>query len=274
MKVLAKRSVLTAFLLSVMAPCSGLLYMHKPVRALICLFFVLAAVAAAVGADLLASWEGLLGCLAVGGAAWLYALLNSLLLARKGLTPDEAQHDMGPWIVAYLAVSFVVVWLAQRPEYTGYRVAGETMAPTLMPGDYVLTRRAGSLHDAPVPGDLVIVLAESGESSGGSVYIRRLAAVGGDVLEIHDGVLRRNGTDTDIRLDALPDGTHSGMVPDHAVLLTADSGEGPLHNQWTPQGAIRARLLYIYWSADLARLGDIKDIASLLSSQNPYPSGE
>ena len=259
MKALAKRSVLTAFILSVMAPCSGLLYMHKPVRALVCLCFVLAAVTAAVSADLLASWEGLLGCLAVGGAAWLYALLNSLALARKGLTPDEAQHDMGPWIVAYLALSFVVVWMAQRPEYTGYRVAGESMSPTLVSGDYVLARRASVLHDALVPGDLVLVLNEHGESDG-NVYIRRLAAVSGDVLEIHDGVLRRNGMETNIRLDALPDGSHSVVVPDHAVLLTADSGEGALHNQWVSQSHIRARLLYIYWSPELSRLGDIKDM--------------
>lgn len=267
MKALAKRSVLTAFILSVMAPCSGLLYMHKPVRALVCLLFILAAVTAAVSADLLASWEGLLGCLAVGGAGWLYALLNSLLLARKGLTPDEAQHDMGPWIVAYLALSFVVVWMAQRPEYTGYRVTGDTMSPTLVPGDYVLTRRAGILHNALVPGDLVLAFNEGGD---GNVYIRRLAAVGGDVLEIHDGVLRRNGTDTDIRLDALPGGVLSAMVPERAVLLTADAGKGSLHNQWTPQSHIRARLLYIYWSEDFSRLGDIKDIApSEEKSGNP-----
>lgn len=261
MKALAKRSVLTAFILSVMAPCSGLLYMHKPVRALVCLFFVLAAVAAAVSADLLASWEGLLACLAVGGAAWLYALLNSLLLARRGLTPEEAQHDMGPWLVAYLALSFMVLWLAQRPDYTGYRVTGETMSPTLVPGDYVLTRRMDVQHDTPVPGELVVVLNEDGENGDGKMYIRRLAAVGGDVLEIREGVLRRNGTDTDIRLESLPDGEHSMVVPARTALLTADSGKGALHNQWAPYSHIRARLLYIYWSTVLSRLGAIKDMA-------------
>ena len=47
MEARAKRSVLTAFLLSVLAPCSGLLYVHRPVRALVCLLFLLAAVTAA-----------------------------------------------------------------------------------------------------------------------------------------------------------------------------------------------------------------------------------
>ena len=46
MEARAKRSVLTAFLLSVLAPCSGLLYVHRPVRALVCLLFLLAAVTA------------------------------------------------------------------------------------------------------------------------------------------------------------------------------------------------------------------------------------
>ena len=65
MEARAKRSVLTAFLLSVLAPCSGLLYVHRPVRALVCLLFLLAAVTAATNVELLASWKGLLGCLAV-----------------------------------------------------------------------------------------------------------------------------------------------------------------------------------------------------------------
>lgn len=260
MEARAKRSVLTAFLLSVLAPCSGLLYVHRPVRALVCLLFLLAAVAAATSVDLLASWDAMLVCLAVGGAAWLYALLASLLLARKGLTLDEARHDIGPWIVAYLALFFLLAWVADRPGYTGYRVTGEDMEPALAPGDYVLTRRVDTQDEAPRPGELVVYVDEGGD---GQAYIRRLAAVGGDVLDIRNGMLRRNGTDTDIRLDALPGGVPALVVPAQGVLLTADSGEGPWHNRLAPESHVRSRLLYIYWSADLSRLGKVGDAAPL-----------
>lgn len=260
MEARAKRSVQTAFLLSVLAPCSGLLYVHRPVRALVCLLFLLAAVTAATSVELLASWKGMLGCLAVGGAAWLYALLASLLLAREGLAPDEARHDIGPWIVAYLALSFILAWVGDRPGYTGYRVTGEAMEPALVPGDYVLARRVDARDEAPRPGDLVVYVDEGGD---GRAYIRRLAAVGGDVLDIGNGILRRNGSDTDIRLDALPGGVPALVVPEQDVLLTADSGEGPWHNRLAPENLVRSRLLYIYWSADLSRLGEIDAAAPL-----------
>lgn len=255
MEVRAKRSVLTAFLLSLLAPCSGLLYIHKPLRALICLLFLLAAVAAATRVDLLASWKGMLGCLAVGAIAWLYALLSSMWLARRGLTDDEARHDIGPWIVAYLALSLILAWMPDRSAYTGYRMAGEVMEPALKSGDYVLSRRISGGDDAPRQGELVVYLDEQGD---GLAYIRRVAAVAGDVLDLRDGVLRRNGADTDIRLDALPDGASALVVPPRTVLLTADSGDGLWHNQLAPEANIRSRLLYIYWSADLSRLGDVE----------------
>lgn len=254
MEARAKRSVLTAFLLSVLAPCSGLLYVHKPVHALVCLLFLLAAVAAATRAALLASWEGLLGCLAVGAVVWFYALLASLVLARKGLEADEARHDIGPWIVAYLALSFVLVWVADRPGYTGYRVSGDVMAPALLPGDYVLGRRIEGAADAPRPGELVVCLDDRGD---GRVSLRRVSAVPGDVLEIRDGFLVRNGADTGTRLTALPDGAPTLVVPPHTVLLTADGGAGLWHNRLVPEQAIRSRLLYVYWSDDLSRLGDV-----------------
>lgn len=141
MEARAKRSVLTAFLLSVLAPCSGLLYVHRP-RARLGVSAVSAG--GGDGGDqrrIVGLVEGDVGCLAVGGAAWLYALLASLLLAREGLAPDEARHDIGPWIVAYLALSFILAWVGDRPGYTGYRVTGEAMEPALVPGDYVLARR-------------------------------------------------------------------------------------------------------------------------------------
>lgn len=265
MEARAKRSVLTAFLLSLLAPCSGLLYVHRPVRTLVCLLFLLAAVAAATRVDLLASWRGLLGCLAVGTAVWLYALLSSMWLARKGLAPAEARHDIGPWVVAYLALSFMLAWVADSPDYTGYRVTGGDMAPALEPGDYVMARQLRGGDDTLRQGELVVCPDEEGD---GLACIRRVAGVAGDVLDIRAGTLRRNGSDTDIRLDFLPGEAAALVVPPRAVFLTADSGEGTWHNRLAPESKIRSRLLYIYWSADLTRLGNVE------SASPRRPAGE
>lgn len=259
----AKRNILTAFLLSVLAPCSGLLYVHKPVRALVCALILLAVALSVAQLDLLLYWEGLLGVLAVGGGGWVYATLSSILLARKGLPVLEAQHDIGPWVVAYLLLSFVGAWAMHIPAYHGYAVDSEAMAPTLEPGDYVLGRAlAGPAHqnfsatiDGLRIGDLIVYQDAMGD---GRNYIRRLGAMPGDVLEVRAGRLYRNNVEQQgVALKELPGGTATWVTPSRTVLLLADDPSASWHGKAVPLDNIATRLLYIYWSGDLARLGPL-----------------
>lgn len=259
----AKRSILTAFLLSVLAPCSGLLYVHKPVRALVCALILLAAAVSVTQWDLLRYWEGLLGVLAVGGMVWLYATLSSMLLARKGLPVQEAQHDIGPWVVAYLLFSFVGAWVMRLPAYHGYAVFSEAMAPTLEPGDYVLGRalidpaRRDSAANSDVlrVGDLVVYQDAMGD---GRNYIRRVGAMPGDVLELRAGSLYRNNAEQKgVALKELPGGADAWVVPSRTVLLLAGDPSAAWHGKAVPLDDVATRLLYIYWSGELARLGSL-----------------
>lgn len=264
MEGLAKRNILTAFLLSILAPCSGLLYVHKPVRALVCALLLFGAAVSAMQLDLLNYWEGLLGILAVGGAVWVYATLSSMLLARKGLAAGEAQHDIGPWVVAYLVLSLAGSWAMRQPPYHGYAVFSEAMAPTLMPGDYVLGRSLLHLNRQGEPsstealriGDLVVYRDAMGD---GINYIRRVGAMAGDVLELRNGqVYRNNAVQEHVILTGLPGGGTSWVVPPRTVLLLADDPTAAWHGKAVSLDAVSTRLLYIYWSGDWTRLGTLE----------------
>ena len=68
------------------------------------------------------------------------------------------------------------------------RVSGTSMEPTLHNGAIVLTR--GTIFGQPKVGDIVIVDDVLGE---GSHIIKRVIAAGGDTIDIHDGMVFRNG---------------------------------------------------------------------------------
>lgn len=70
------------------------------------------------------------------------------------------------------------------------RVAGRSMAPTLAPGDLLAPwPRAGGARR----GDLVVMARD------GVRYVKRVAGVQGDVIELEAGQLRVNGTALDGR---------------------------------------------------------------------------
>ena len=64
-----------------------------------------------------------------------------------------------------------------------YMVSGASMEPTLVHGNYVLSKEAKSVS----VGDIVIL------QNGRDVIIKRLVAIGGDTLCVKDGTLYVNG---------------------------------------------------------------------------------
>ena len=83
-----------------------------------------------------------------------------------------------------------------------FRIPSESMAPTLEPGDQALVTKIGR---APHRGDLVAFHAPRT----GEVMLKRVVAVGGDLIGIEDGVLVVNGRRERERYVADPDAIDS-----------------------------------------------------------------
>ncbi len=122
-----------------------------------------------------------------------------------------------------------------------YVVPSGSMQPTLMPGDRVLVdMRAYGLRlpftharllgaGQPVRGEVAVF--ESPES--GERLIKRVVAVGGDSVEVHDGRLRIN--DQDIALATGVDGEQLGA---HVYQLDLSHGGGPDASGRVPAGQV------------------------------------
>jgi signal peptidase I len=86
-----------------------------------------------------------------------------------------------------LLALLLAVLLLRVFAFEPLRAESGSMAPTLEPGDRVLVFRAAYLFEGPDQGDVVAFESPAG------VFVKRVAGLPGDTVEIRDGVLHVNG---------------------------------------------------------------------------------
>lgn len=93
------------------------------------------------------------------------------------------------WIFA-AAVGVAIAMVLRYFVVEGYRVSGESMSPTFQHGDYVFAEKISyKLGDLDY-GDVVIVETKNAENK---KIIKRVVGLEGDLIQIKDGVVYRNG---------------------------------------------------------------------------------
>lgn len=135
--------------------------------------------------------------------------------------------------------------------YRRFEVSEHSMAPTLAPGDYLLTSR---VMDRLMAGDIVVY---EHPAQAGFWLVKRVVGLPGDEISVHNNRLSRNQT----RFDDLPTpGRGRWNVPPGTVFVagdnrTASSSDsraiGPI-----PVGQIEGRVVFRYWP--LRALGPIR----------------
>ena len=86
--------------------------------------------------------------------------------------------------IAIVAVSFTL---------GVYRVSGDSMRPTLVPGELVLVERLGPPPGGYALGDLIAFEAPAGWETSEPVLVKRLIGLPNDVITIYEGQVHRNG---------------------------------------------------------------------------------
>lgn len=96
------------------------------------------------------------------------------------------------WLVAGLAV-LAAVLLLRLFVAEPMRAHGDSMEPTIHDGDAIVVDRLTYRFSEPEVGDVVVAHApDTGQS-----VVKRVVALGGETIEIYDGLLRRNGIPVD-----------------------------------------------------------------------------
>lgn len=92
--------------------------------------------------------------------------------------------------VPYLLLG-VILALTIRLFISPTVVVGESMEGSLHDGDYLIVNKLAYSLDKPDYGDVVILDAE--DVPGHDIYIKRVVGLPGDIIEVKDGELIRNG---------------------------------------------------------------------------------
>jgi len=163
-----------------------------------------------------------------------------------------------------VVTAFVVALLLRGCVVQGFKVPSGSMLPTLQVGDYILASRIdygiprpvlrGWLwrYGSPRPGEIV-VFGRSAEPD--RLYVKRVAAVAGEIVEVRDGQLTVDGHQRDI----LPDWVHTGRlddfgpirVPPGRLFVLGDNRDQSIDSRsWGPvdSSGIKGRVFLIYWS--------------------------
>ncbi|MEJ2038459.1 MAG: signal peptidase I [Desulfosarcinaceae bacterium] len=285
----SKRSPLAAVLLSVAATGVGHLYCGRLIKGLILFFlsFAFAPVIVLAAGRAASVWMlGLvLGSLALMLGVFVYAAVDAGLLARR-TGADYQPKEYNRW---YVYLILIIVSLTYPTNLAtsirenvvqAFKIPSASMAPSILPGDYILLNKAVYKNRSPRRGDVVVFIYPNDRRL---YFIKRIAALPGDSIEIRGGVVYINDQPLPLRAmspDRMPyyapkngerlleetsgkaaypilvDGTYPDLpkttVPNgHCFVLGDNRGHSrdSRHFGPVPLSDIRGRLEYIYWPA-------------------------
>lgn len=161
-------------------------------------------------------------------------------------------------IVVIVAAAFVLALLIQQFVVKPFSIPSESMQPTLTKGDRVLVARFLYRFGDPKPGDVIVFHPPTSPKE---EYIKRVVAVGGDRVSVHDGKLWINGEAMDEpyinekpMIGTFPEIT----VPEGSVFAMGDnrnnSGDSRVFGP-VPKSSILGKAFFLYWP--LARIGGL-----------------
>ncbi len=141
--------------------------------------------------------------LAIAADAWRLARAAAPLRLRGGprglILPVTAAVALN---LATLAFPF------EFPTWRSYHIPSASMLPALVPGDRILVQEGWYDTAAPRRGDIaVFTLPPTGDA-----YVKRIAGLPGDRLQMRAGILSINGTP--VPATPLPDGHQQWRLPD------------------------------------------------------------
>jgi signal peptidase I len=155
--------------------------------------------------------------------------------------------------ISWLIAQGIMTYLVQR-----YEIPSTSMEDTLQIGDNVLVDKLSYRFSDPEPGDLVVFLAPDNPRK---QWIKRVVAVGGQTVDIRDGVVYIDGDRltepyVNTRYPSRYESEVPVKVPADTVYLMGDNRANSQDSRYIgpqPLSRIVGRAFVICWPIDRAR---------------------
>ena len=162
-------------------------------------------------------------------------------------------------ILITLVIAFTFVY------FIGLRtsVVGQSMSETLESGDEILVNRFIYKVSDPKPNDIIVFLPNGNEKS--HYYVKRVIGLPGETVEIVDGKVYINGSDTPLEEPYLPEPMEGSYgpytVPEGSYFMLGDNRNNSRdarywENKFVKKEKIIAKVLFCYYP--LSQFGPVE----------------
>lgn len=209
-----------------------------------------------------------------GAAQLCLSLVTSVIAYRSGFRGGTANGTVDlSWRRRLVYVLVTGVCIGALNEHNtdsttikAFTVTVDSMAPTMKKGDRVFADLSYYSRHEMQRGDVAIF-----QGPERSTWMKRLAGLGGDVVEGKNGEVFVNGElfDRNHRIDPQQSGTLPEWivnfgpitVPDGKAFVIGDNRAASIDSRFQDfglrdQSSIEGKVLYIYWSPDHSRIGE------------------
>jgi signal peptidase I len=100
-------------------------------------------------------------------------------------------------LVETLVLTLVIFFVVQNFVAQPFQVKGDSMEHSFEPDDYVLVDKLSPHWDPYSRGDVVVLQPPEGWAAETTPFIKRVIGVGGDTIQVKDGLVYVNGTALD-----------------------------------------------------------------------------
>ncbi len=181
---------------------------------------------------------------------------------RKKAEKDEASKkpfnwkaELISWVQVIVAAALIALFLTNF-IIANSEVPSESMEQTIMAGDRIIGSRLSYLFSEPERGDIVIFHYPD-DPTGKIYYVKRVIGLPGDVIDIHDGGVYLNGSDTPLEEPYLWEemitiGNLHYEVPEDCYFMMGDNRNNSRdsrfwENTYATKDQIIAKVLFRYF---------------------------
>lgn len=259
-----RRSGFSAFLLAVMSLGLGHLYLTEARKSLAFVLspYIIITLVGATGS--LSTFYGLVSVAVAVVSIYVFSMIHAVVQAIRVKEISPKWYNRWYFYVLYIVANgfLVNVLIAARADYLGYetfRIPAASMVPTLKIGDMIVVDTKASKHQI---GDVIVFLSPDNRKI---KYVKRLAALGGDRVEIKNGDVLVNGrvvfelsVHEDLRRREYSSFMNEVVVPEGHIFVIGDYRDNSRDSRFfgtVPIADVTGKVTYIWYAEDHKRIG-------------------